>query len=98
MEADGSRVEYRALGKDTAVINDLLPRQVVCNEKNAKGKPCHGSLKRYYPFAGYYNEPDNVLRQEIESEFGKKKTLVLLKCEKCAVVLRLPGELKVKFG
>ena len=98
MEADGSRVEYRALGKDTAVINDLLPRQVVCNEKNAKGKPCHGSLKRYYPFAGYYNEPDNALRQEIESEFGKKKTLVLLKCEKCAVVFRLPGELKVKFG
>lgn len=80
------------------MIKDLLPRQVVCNERNAKGKPCHGKLKRYYPFAGYYNEPDETLRQEIEGEFGKKKTLVLIKCEECAVVFRLPVELKVKFG
>ena len=58
----------------------------------------HGKLKRYYPFAGYYNEPDETLRQEIEGEFGKKKTLVLLKCEECVVVFRLPVELKVKFG
>ena len=80
------------------MIKDLLPRQVVCNEKNAKGKACHGSLKRYYPFAGYYNESDETLRQEIEGEFGKKKSLVLLKCEECAVVFRLPVDLKLKFG
>jgi hypothetical protein len=80
------------------VIKDLLPRQVVCNAKNAKGKPCHGALKRYYPFAGYYNESDEALRQEIEQEFGKKKTLVLLKCGECSLIFRLPEELKVKFG
>jgi len=28
------------------VIKDLLPQQVVCNEKDEKGKPCHGKLKR----------------------------------------------------
>ena len=70
----------------------------MCNERNDKGKPCHGKLKRYYPFAGYYNEPDMTLRKEIEGEYGKKKALVLLKCEDCTVVFRLPVELKVKFG
>ena len=80
------------------MIKDLLPRQVVCNERNSKGKPCHGKLKRYYPFAGYYNESDEGLRQEIGNEFGRAQELVLLKCEECTTVFRLPEALKVKFG
>ncbi|MFQ5738251.1 MAG: hypothetical protein ACE5JX_04520 [Acidobacteriota bacterium] len=80
------------------MIKDLLPRQVVCNEKNEKGKPCHGALKRYYPFAGYYNEGDETLRGEIQQEFGRDPGLVLLKCEECGVIYRLPEVLKTKFG
>ncbi len=80
------------------VIKDLLPKQVVCNEKDAKGKPCHGGLKRYHPFADYYNEPDERLKAEVKAEFGENPKLVLLKCETCATVYRLPPELKAKFA
>ena len=80
------------------MIKDLIPRQVVCTVKNSKGKPCHGGLKRYHPFASYYNEPDQNLRREIQAEFGEDKKLVLLKCETCSTVFRLPGVLKRKFG
>lgn len=79
------------------MIKDLLPRQVVCTVRGEKGKPCHGGLKRYYPFAGYYNETDSALREEIKSEFGEDSRLVLLKCETCSTVYRLPEELKRKF-
>jgi len=76
------------------LIKDLIPRQVVCSAKNDKGKPCHGALKRYHPFAGYYNETDEGLRAEIEAEFGRNLKLVLLKCEECSTVYRLPEVLK----
>ena len=79
------------------MIKDLLPRQVVCTVRGDKGKPCHGGLKRYYPFASYYNEPDKDLREEIKREFGEDPKLVLLKCETCYTVYRLPEELKRKF-
>ncbi len=80
------------------MIRDLLPKQVVCSQRDAKGKPCHGGLKRYTPFAEYYNEPDQGLRSEIEAEFGVNSKLVLLKCENCNTVYRLPEVLKAKFG
>ena len=76
------------------MIKDLIPRQVVCSAKNDKGKPCHGSLKRTYPFAGYYNETEEELLGEIEEEFGRNRNLVLLKCEECSTVYRLPEELE----
>lgn len=79
------------------MIKDLLPRQVVCTVRDEKGKPCHGGLKRYHPFAGYYNEADPALRDEIKKEFGEDPRLVLLKCETCSTVYRLPDELKRKF-
>lgn len=80
------------------MIKDLLPKQVVCTERDDKGKPCHGGLKRYYPFAGYYNETDAEVRTEIEAEFGKDPKLILLKCENCGTVYRLPEVLKKKFA
>ncbi len=80
------------------MIKDLLPRQVVCNEKDEKGKPCHGKLKRYYPFASYFNEQDPVRRAEIEREFGRSPKLVLLRCEDCQSIYRLPEELKEQFA
>ncbi len=80
------------------MIKDLLPKQVVCNEKNDKGKPCHGKLKRYYPFAGYYNEPNLKLQGEIKQQYGEDPKLILLKCEECQMVFRLPEVLKQKFN
>ncbi len=79
------------------MIKDLIPRQVVCSNKNEKGKPCHGGLKRYHPFAGYYNETEEGLLKEIETEFGRNHKLVLLKCETCATVYRLPEVLEEVF-
>lgn len=79
------------------VIKDLLPRQVVCTEKNSKGKSCHGGLKRYYPFASYYNETDPDLIDEIKQEFPEDAKLILLKCETCNTVYRLSETLKEKF-
>jgi len=79
------------------VIKDLIPKQVVCTTVGAKGKPCHGGLKRYNPFAGYYNEPDKELLEEIKGEFPEDPKLVLLKCETCRTVYRLPEVLKRKF-
>ena len=79
------------------MIKDLLPRQVVCTVKGAKGKPCHGGLKRYHPFATYYNEPDPDLKNKIRNEFGEDPKLILLKCETCKAVYRLPEELIAKF-
>ena len=83
--------------RETGVIKDLIPRQVVCSARNDKGKPCHGGLKRYYPFAGYYNETEQELLGEIEAEFGRNRKLVLLKCEECSTVYRLPEVLKEAF-
>lgn len=80
------------------MIKDLLPRQVVCSNKDEKGKPCHGGLKRYYPLAGYYNETSSDLRDEIVGEFGQRTDLVLLKCETCNCVYRLPDTLQKKWG
>lgn len=83
------------------MIKDLLPRQVVCNEKieeKKKIQPCHGSLKRYYPLADYYNESDTELKKAIEKEYGENPKLVLLKCETCDTVYRLPEVLKEKFA
>ena len=54
------------------MIKDLLSRQVVCTTAGAKGKPCHGGLKRYYPFASYYSEPDKQLLEEIKREFPEE--------------------------
>ena len=79
------------------MIKDLLPRQVVCTQKDTKGKSCHGGLKRYHPFASYYNEPDPALLEEIKSEFPEDEKLILLKCETCRTVYRLPEVLKEKF-
>ena len=76
------------------MIKNLIPRQVVCSEKNDKGKPCHGALKRYSPFGAYYNETNEELLAEIEAEFGRNLKLVLLKCEECSTVYRLPEVLK----
>jgi len=76
------------------VIKDLLPNQVVCNEKNEKGKPCHGKIKRYYPFASYFNETDSDRLEEIKREFGQDPKLVLLRCEDCLTIYRLPQVLK----
>lgn len=80
------------------MIKELLPKQVVCTERDDKGKPCHGGLKRYYPFSSYYNEPDPQLRAEIRAEFGENPRLVLLKCETCKTVYHLPEALRKKFG
>ena len=79
------------------VIKDLLPRQVVCNERDQKGKLCRGKIKRYYPFAEYYNETDQELREAIRREFGENPKLVLLKCEECRTIYRLPEVLKKKY-
>ncbi len=80
------------------MIKDLVPKQVVCNEKDEKGKPCHGGLKRYHPFASYYNEPDEKRLAEIRAEFKEDPNLVLLKCETCGTVYRLPEVLRARFA
>lgn len=79
------------------MIKDLLSKQVVCTTAGPKGKPCHGGLKRYYPFASYYNEPNKELLEEIKQEFPEDPKLVLLKCETCHTIYRLPEVLKQKF-
>ena len=79
------------------MIKDLVAPRVVCTTVGAKGKPCHGGLKRSAPFASYFNEPDTELRDEIKSEFPEDPKLVLLKCETCRTVYRLPEVLKRKF-
>ena len=79
------------------MIKNLLPKQVVCNEKDEKGKPCHGGLKRYYPMAGYFNEQNEERKARIAEEYGSDKNLVLLKCEACGTVYRLPPVLEEKF-
>ncbi|MEE8350261.1 MAG: hypothetical protein V3R94_11860 [Acidobacteriota bacterium] len=79
------------------MIKDLLPRQVVCTVKGVKGKSCHGGLKRYHPFASYYNEPDPSILAEIRQEFSEDEKLILLKCETCQTVYRMPEVLKEKF-
>jgi hypothetical protein len=90
-------VTIAASGGTISVIKDLLPRQVVCTERTGKGKSCHGGLKWYHPFASYYNEPDPVLLEEIKQEFPEDEKLILLKCETCRTVYRLPEVLKEKF-
>jgi hypothetical protein len=80
------------------VIKDLLPQQMVCNEKNEKGKPCHGKLKRYHPFASYFNETDSERSEEIKREFGQDQKLILLRCEDCLTIYRLPDILKEKLN
>lgn len=80
------------------MIKDLLPRQTVCSQKDEKGKACLSNLKRYYPFASYYNETDPALREEIQREFGKDPKLVLLKCEVCGTVYHLPEVLLRKYA
>lgn len=80
------------------LVKELLPRQVVCNEKNDKGKPCHGGLKRYYPLASYYNELNEALREEIRKECGEKRDLVLLRCETCGTLFKLPEALQEKYA
>ncbi len=79
------------------MIKELLPKQVVCNEKNSKRKSCHGALKRYYPFSSYYNEVNHKVAEEIKDEFGKNEKLVLLKCQECNTIFSLPQILKEKF-
>ncbi len=79
------------------MIKDLIPRQVVCTTKNEKGKSCHGGLKRYHPFASYYNEIEESRLEEIEAEFGHNPRLVLLKCETCSTLYRLPQVLEAVF-
>jgi hypothetical protein len=76
----------------------MLPNQVVCNETNPKGKPCHGGLKRYHPLGDYFNERDQNTREEIRQELGDNPDLILLRCEVCQTVYRLPEELKEKYG
>jgi hypothetical protein len=85
-------------GLEEKVIKDLIRKQVVCDEKDAKGKPCHGGLKRYHPFSSYYNEEDKELLGQIKSEFGQDPKLVLLKCQECKTVYRLPDTLKERYG
>lgn len=80
------------------MIKDLLPRQVVCNQKDRQGKPCHGKLKRYHPLSSYYNESDPDRRGLIKDEYGENQELVLLRCEECLTLYGLPEELKEKFG
>lgn len=80
------------------MIKDLLPNQTVCNQKDEKGQSCFGSIKRYYPFATYYNEPDAALREEIKKEFGENPELILIKCELCNTIYRLPEVLKQKYA
>jgi hypothetical protein len=82
--------------KETRVVKDLLEGQVVCNEKNEKGKACHGKLKRYHPFAKYFNETDAQRLEEIRREFGTDPGLVLLRCEECFAVYRPPAVLPSK--
>lgn len=80
------------------MIKDLLPNQTVCNQKDEKGKSCLAGIKRYYPFAGYYNETDHNLREEIRKEFGEDPRLILLKCEACGAIYGLPEVLKQKYA
>ncbi len=80
------------------MIKDLLPNQTVCNQKNQKGKSCLSMIKRYYPFASYYNEPDQELLEEIRHEFGENQKLILLKCEVCNTVYRLPEVLRQRYA
>ena len=80
------------------MIKDLLPNQTVCNQKNQKAKSCLSMIKRYTPFASYYNEPDGALLEEIRQEFGEDQKLILLKCEVCNTVYRLPEVLRQKYA
>lgn len=80
------------------MIKTLLPNQTVCTQKDEKGKTCLGLIKRYYPFASYYNELDQSLREEIKQEFGENPELILIKCELCNTVYRLPKVLEEKYS
>ena len=79
------------------MIKDLIEKQVVCSQRDEKGKPCHGGLKRYHPFAAYYNETAPETLKLIEEEFGRSQALVLLKCETCSTVYRLPEVLESRY-
>ncbi len=72
------------------MIKDAEPIQTVCTMTDAKGKPCHGHLKKFYPFADYFSDIDENSRQEIVKEFGDSKTVMLYRCRRCKTLYRPP--------
>lgn len=72
------------------MIYERRSNQTVCILKDDKGRSCHGSLKKYMPFAEDFNEPDPGVRQEIVARFGKSRDVVLYKCNFCKTVYSDP--------
>ena len=76
------------------MINERKTHQTVCNIKEATGKACHGSLKKYMPFASDYSELDPAMRREIAAKYGNSPQLILYKCNYCQTVYADPQPAK----
>jgi hypothetical protein len=72
------------------MIYQKKPNQTVCIMKEATGRSCHGSLKKYMPFAGDFGELNAAMRQEIATRFGNSRELTLYRCNFCQTVYADP--------
>jgi hypothetical protein len=72
------------------MIYERKANQTVCIMKEATGRSCHGSLKKYMPFASDYGELVPAVRQEIAAKFGSSPQLTLYKCNFCRMVYADP--------
>ncbi len=66
---------------DGTKVKRRMPRMRACDEKNEKGKLCHGHLKRWFQFG-----------DEVKNKFGA--TAEIYRCEKCKT-LYLPNTREV---
>ena len=76
------------------MIYERRANQTVCIMKESTGRSCHGSLKKYMPFASDYGELDPAMRKQIASKFGESRQLTLYKCNFCRTVYADPLPVK----
>ncbi len=70
------------------MFKTLLPHQVVCNQKDEKGKTCYGHLKKFRPFREEMYEVDDQTLAAIKREFGENRDLVLYRCRLCRTIYK----------
>ncbi len=79
------------IGDANRMIHDLLPLQSVCMlpvKRHEKEEPCNGHIRVFYPFADFFSDLDEELRNEIKKEFGAGKKLKVYKCRLCGAIYR----------
>lgn len=73
------------------MIHNLLPNQSVCLipvQKHEKEEPCNGHIRVFFPFADFFNDLDENLKNEIKKEFGADKKVKIYKCRQCGAIYR----------